>query len=123
MPDEAWELEREFWAAVGTGDAGGFYRRYMTSDGFVVVPGALVDRQDLITRWDGHQPLRSYQLDEPRTLVVNGESILVSYSVVADADWIPDYRARVTALYTREGNGWALTFRQHTPHPAEPFPF
>ena len=36
--DQAWELERGFWEEMASGDAGGFYKRHMTADGFVVLP-------------------------------------------------------------------------------------
>ena len=121
--DQAWRLEQELWEAVSTGGAGAFYARHMTSDGFIVLPGTVVERHELILRWDGQQPLREYTLSEPRLVMVDGDSVLITYRVVADGDWLPDYHAQVTALYTWIGGEWALAFRQHTPDGASPFPF
>jgi len=121
--DQAWALEQQLWEAVGSGGAGAFYARHMTSDGFIVLPGVVIDRNELIARWNTHQPLREYTLSEPRMVMVDGESVLISYRVTADAEWLPKYRAQVTALYTWSGGEWALAFRQHTPDGEVEFPF
>jgi hypothetical protein len=121
--DQAWRLEQELWQAVKAGSAGAFYAKHMTTDGFVVLPGALIDRNELIMRWDTHAPLREYTLSEPRLIMVDGDSVLITYRVVADGEWLPNYHAQVTALYTWIGGEWALAFRQHTPDSPEPFPF
>jgi hypothetical protein len=121
--DQAWELEQELWKAVSSGDAGAFYARHMTSDGFIVLPGIVIDRNELILRWNSHEPLREYTLSEPRLVMVDGDTVLISYRVVADSEWLPDYRAQVTALYTWSGGEWALAFRQHTPDSETRFPF
>jgi hypothetical protein len=121
--DEAWKLEQELWQAVSAGGASAFYARHMTTDGFIVIPGAVIDRHELIMRWDDHTPLREYELSTPRLVMIDGESVLITYRVTADGDWLPNYRAQITALYTWIGGEWALTFRQHTPDGDHPFPF
>ena len=113
--DEAWKLERQFWDELGNGGASGFYARHMTADGYVVLPSGVVERQDLIDRWKSHEPLRQVELSPPRLLLVDGGSVLVHYHVACDGEWLPNYRAWVTSLYTWEGAGWSLVFRQHTP--------
>jgi hypothetical protein len=121
--DEAWRLEQELWEAVSTGTASAFYARHMTADGFIVLPGAVVERHDLIMRWETREPLREYKLSEPRMVMVDGEGVLITYRVIADGEWLPNYRAQIAALYTWSGGEWALAFRQHTPDGDAPFPF
>jgi hypothetical protein len=121
--DEAWRLEQELWQAVSTGRGGAFYARHMTADGFIVLPGAVIDRHELMLRWDKHEPLREYSLSEPRLVMVDGDSVLITYRVIADGEWLPNYRAQISALYTWIGGEWALAFRQHTPDGDHPFPF
>jgi hypothetical protein len=121
--DQAWRLERESWEAVSSGAAGAFYAHHMTTDGFIVLPGRTVDRNELILRWEKHEPLDSYELSEPRMVLVDGESVLISYRVAAEGAWLPGYRAQITSLYTWVGKEWALAFRQHTPDSEDPFPF
>ena len=117
--DQAWKLEQHFWQELSEGRAAGFYARHMTSDGYVVLPTGVVGRDELISRWEQHEPL-TYQLSEPRLLLVEG-NVLVQYHAVADGSWLPNYRAWITSLYTWEGADWALVFRQHTPE--APFAF
>jgi hypothetical protein len=120
--DEAWRLEREMWQAISCGGASSFYAKHMTADGFIVLPGTVIERHELIMRGQSRAPLRECELSEPRLVMVDGDSVLITYSVVADGDWIPDYRAQVTALYTWIGGEWALAFRQHTPDGGQVFP-
>jgi hypothetical protein len=121
--DEAWRLEQQLWEAVSSGGASSFYARHMTADGFVVVPGAVMERRDLIMNLESHAPLREYSLSDPRLVMVDGDSVLITYRVDADGEWLPDYHAQITALYTWIGGEWALAFRQHTPDGDQPFPF
>jgi len=121
--DEAWRLEQELWKAASSGAVSTFYARHMTADAFVVIPGQVLDRHELIMRWDKHAPLASYELSEPRLVMVDGESVLITYRVTADGEWLPNYRAQITALYTWSGGEWALAFRQHTPDGEAVFPF
>ena len=121
--DKAWALERESWEAVRSGNGSDFYARRMTSDGFIVVPGRIIDRQDLIARWKERAPLTRFELSEPRIVLVDGGAALITYTVSADGAWLPDYRARITSLYVLVGAEWALAFRQHTPDGETSFPF
>lgn len=121
--DEAWRLEQELWQAVSTGAGSAFYARHMTADGFIVLPGGVIDRHDLIMGWETQAQLREYTLSEPRLVMVDGDSVLITYRVVADGEWLPNYQAQITALYTWVGGEWALAFRQHTPDGKRAFPF
>jgi hypothetical protein len=114
--DQAWQLEQESWAAAAAGDASAFFAKVMTGDAFVVMPGRVLERDDVIGRWsDDLAPWHSYELGEPRLVLLDGESVVVSYRVTAVSDDTPDYRAQVTSMYTWVGGAWALAFRQHTP--------
>ena len=119
--DQAWALERSFWEETSAGNAGAFYRRSMITDGYVVLPSGPVSRDELIVKWGQHEPIRSYELSEPRMTLVDGGNVLISYRVQVEADWLPSYAAWMTALYTWEGAGWALAVRTHTP--ITPFAF
>ena len=119
--DQAWALEQDFWVDAQAGDAAGFYRRHMIADGYVVLPSGVVSRNELVSKWAQHAPVLEYQLSEPRLTLVDGGNVLVSYHVAMNSDWLPDYRAWMTALYTWEGSGWSLAVRTHTPTAAFPF--
>jgi hypothetical protein len=113
--DQAWELEQEFWKESSAGSAGSFYRRHMIAEGYVVIPSGVVSRDELIAKWDQHRPVTRYELSEPRFMLVDGSNVVISYHVSMDSEWLPDYSAYMTALYTWEGSGWALAVRTHTP--------
>jgi hypothetical protein len=119
--DQAWELEQEFWKETSVGNAGGFYQRHMIAEGYVVIPSGVVSRDELIAKWNQHLPVTSYELSEPRFTLVDGSNVVLNYHVRMSADWLPDYAAWMTALYTWEGAGWALAVRTHTPEAAFPF--
>jgi hypothetical protein len=119
--DQAWETEQGFWRELKAGNASGFYAKTMMADGFVVVPTGVIPRDRLIERWDQMAPARSCELSEPAFTVIEGGNVVITYHVIMDADWLPNYRAFMTALYTWQGNAWTLAFRAHTPETAFPF--
>jgi hypothetical protein len=119
--DLAWALEQEFWKESSAGSAGSFYQRHMIADGYVVIPSGVFTRDELITKWNRHDPVTRYELSEPRFTLVDGSNVIITYHVSMDADWLPGYSAFMTALYTWEGAGWALAVRTHTPQTAFSF--
>jgi hypothetical protein len=119
--DQAWELEQIFWKETSEGNATSFYARHMAADGFVVLPNRVVSRYELVSRWDQLSPVRSCELSEPTFTLIEGGNVVITYHVAMDADWLPDYRAWMTALYTWTASEWTLLFRAHTPEAAFPF--
>lgn len=114
--DQAWALEEEFWEAGATGRVSEFYAKVLTTDAFVVIPTGRLLRDDLLHTWQDRSPWDRYELSERHAQLVNGETVLLTYRVTASSKDTPDYRARVSSLYTWI-TGWALVFRQHTPEP------
>jgi hypothetical protein len=115
--DQAWALEKEFWDASTSGDVAAYYARVLTADAFVVVPGDVLDRDRLMLLWDSRAPFESYELTQSRVVLVNGETVVLSYRVDAKDPAGEVYRARVSSVYVWSGGGWALAMRQHTPEP------
>jgi hypothetical protein len=111
--DQAWQLEQESWAAAAAGEAAAYYAKIMTDDAFVVLPDRVLDRDEVLD--GGVPPWSSYELEEPRLSLLDGETVLVSYRVAADRPGAGGYRGQVTSLYAWSDGGWALTFQQHTP--------
>jgi hypothetical protein len=113
--DQAWALEEEFWAAGVSGHVHDYYARVLAADAFVVVPEHVLLRDDLLRQWDDRAAWQDYALTEHRIVLVNGETVVLTYRVEAQQVNGEPYRARVSSLYTWVGRGWALAFRQHTP--------
>jgi hypothetical protein len=114
--DQAWKLEEEFWGAGVTGRVHEYYARVLAADAFVVVPGHVLVREDLLRQWDDRASWADYSLSERRIVLVNGETVVLTYRVRAQQLDGDAYQARVSSVYTWVG-GWALAFRQHTPDP------
>ncbi|HST81439.1 MAG TPA: DUF4440 domain-containing protein [Kineosporiaceae bacterium] len=112
--DQAWAMEEEFWEAGTSGRTAEFYAKVLTTDAFVVVPSGVLMRDDLLHMWQDRAPWDRYELSDRHDQLVNGETVLLSYRIAASSRDVPDYRARVSSLYTWV-TGWALVFRQHTP--------
>ncbi|MFI7587424.1 nuclear transport factor 2 family protein [Spongisporangium articulatum] len=114
--EETWGLEEEFWAAGVTGDVPRYLARVLTADAFVVLPGVVLTREQLLREWEARPLWSSYALGSRRGVLINQETAVLSYRVEAtDADGV-GYRARVSSVYTWVG-AWALAMRQHTPEP------
>src|SRR5690348_1971195 len=115
--DKAWVLEEDFWRAGSEGaeQVQSYYARVLTSDAFVIVPGQKLAREQLLRQWDSRAPWTDVVLDDRHTVLVNGETVLLSYRVSASSPDTPKYEARVSSVYSWEGDNWALAFRQHTP--------
>ena len=114
--DQAWEREEEFWEAGTQGRVHDYYARVLATDAFVVVPGQVLGREDLMRQWENRAAWAGYALTERREVLVNGETVVLSYRVIAQQIDGPPYQARVSSVYTWVA-GWALAFRQHTPDP------
>jgi hypothetical protein len=65
--------------------------------------------------------VRSDELSEPRLTLVDGSTVIVSYHVTMDSEWLPDYAAWMTAHHTWEGGDWSLAVRTHAPKAVFPF--
>jgi hypothetical protein len=114
--DEAWQLEEGFWKAGTSGAVQDYYAMVLAADAFVVVPGRVMSRDDLLRQWDDRAPWTEYALTERRIVLVNGETVVLSYCVAARDAEDREYRARVSSVYTWVAR-WVLAFRQHSPDP------
>jgi len=121
--DEAWRLERELWEFAAAGRGAEYYAKHMMTEGFVILPGRIIERPELIAGWATHDRLDRYELSDPRMVMVDGDSVLIIYHVTTHSEWVPNYSGQVSALYTLAGTDWALVFRQHTPDGDAPFEF
>ena len=115
--DQAWALEEGFWRAGTSGGVADYYARVLAADAFVVVPGGVLEREDLLRQWEDRPAWADYTLSDSRVALVNGETVVMTYRVEARDHGGGAYRAQVSSVYVWAGAGWALTLRQHTPEP------
>jgi ketosteroid isomerase-like protein len=118
--DQAWQLEQDSWAAVVAGDAATFFSKIMTDDAFVVVPEGVLDRNALVASLQEPPSWQSYDLTDERLVLLDGETVLISYRVRTSGDDASGHRGQVTTMYRWLDGGWALAFRQYTPDSQPP---
>src|ERR1700733_14988530 len=81
--DEAWKLEEEFWAAGMSGQVHQYFARVLAADAFAVVPGHVLVREDLLRQWQERAALEQFSFSEQRIVLVNGETVVLTYRVNA----------------------------------------
>ncbi|GAB3261685.1 hypothetical protein [Kineosporia babensis] len=120
--DQAWQIEQEFWQA--SSDEVGpqqWFAKYMETDGFIVLPNRVVNRDDLVHGWHDRKPLKSWTLGEPSFTVIEGGNLVIRYEAHFEADWLPSYDAFITSVYVWGTGHWTLVCRTHTPRGSFPF--
>ena len=111
---ELMSLERRGWDALSRGQGRSFYSELLAEDAVVVVPGAVLDKEQTLASWDGVAPWQWYDLID-RMVVDLGDVAFVTYDVVARRESQPPYRATVSPVYARRPPGWRLVLHQQTP--------
>ncbi len=120
--DQAWQIEQDFWEASSV-DAGPqqWFAKYLATDGFIVLPNRVVNRDDLVHGWSGRRPLTSWTLGEPVFTVFEGGNLVLRYEASMEAEWLPRYEAFITSVYVWGADHWTLICRTHTPRGHFPF--
>jgi uncharacterized protein (TIGR02246 family) len=112
------KLEEEGWRGLASDRAAAFYGRIMTDDAVMVVPGAVMSHDAVLSAWDGVAPWATYQLDEHRVRALGENAALITYRGTArragDAN---PYVAQFTSIYEQCNGEWRLVFHQQTPQP------
>jgi endonuclease/exonuclease/phosphatase (EEP) superfamily protein YafD len=118
MMQRLWELERAGWEALSGGDPRDFYDRLMTADAVMILPGMVLDREAVLSSWDGVPGWREFQLAEESCTEWRPGVVALTYHATARrADQPAPYRATMTSVYLRDGEDWRLALHQQTPDP------
>jgi hypothetical protein len=113
---ELWTLERAGWEALSGGDPVAFYDRLLTSDAVMVLPGMVMDRDEVLRSWNGVTPWSDYRLDERAVVTLGGEVVALTYQATARRPGqTRPYRATMTSVYVRREDRWRLALHQQTP--------
>ncbi len=83
----------------------------------MVVPGAVLDRQQTLDSWQTVPPWRDYEISDERVVMLRDDVGLVTYRAAARRDRGPVYRAQFTSVYVSRDGDWRLVFHQQTPLP------
>jgi len=112
--DELWDLELRGWAALSEGRGREFYGELLADNAVVVVPGAVLDREQTLTSWDGVPPWQWYELVKRHVVHLDGAVALI-YDVTAQRALEPRYRATASSIYCLRPEGRRLLIHQQTP--------
>jgi hypothetical protein len=64
------DSEHRGWKALTTGSGRDFHDKLMTPNAKMVVPGAILDREQVLRSWDGVAPWAEYELEDERGMPV-----------------------------------------------------
>jgi len=80
--DELVTLEERGWAALSRGEGRKFYEELLVEDAILIVPGAVLDKQQTLASWDGVAPWQWYELAYHRVVDLDGSAVVI-YDVTA----------------------------------------
>jgi hypothetical protein len=110
LRDTLLEIERALGG--GTGDA---YRRHLTDDAVVVVPGAAITREQCAFAIDATPGWDSFEISSERVVQLTDESALLTYRW-SSRRGDDTYEALMSSVYVKQPSGdWKLALHQQTP--------
>jgi hypothetical protein len=103
-------LERE----LGNGD-GDTYRRLLTDDAVVVVPGARMSKGQTVDAMDGSPGWDETRFTDERCVRVGESVALLTYRFTGRRADEFEYVALMGSVYVSTEAGWRMAFHQQTP--------
>ena len=103
LAEALWTLEKKHWL-----DGAEFYERHLDGGGELVIPFP-ADRQDRDAALRGLRPARQFEAVEfqAQTMMERGDTVLLSYSIVAWRDCCSTpLRARCASTYLEDDGTW-----------------
>jgi uncharacterized protein DUF4440 len=102
-------IEREL--AAGDGAA---YRRHLAEDAVVVVPGAVLTRDECAAAMDASPGWDEHEIVAPRAIRLTADSAVLNYRWRSRrGDEV--YTAVMSSVYARRDGAWRLVLHQQTP--------
>jgi hypothetical protein len=112
------DLEEQGRQALLSGGAARFYKKRLTEDALMVVPGMIVDRATFLAALGDEPAWASFEICEPRVVELTSNCAVVLYRAVGKRPGQPTYTAWMSNTYVRKGSSWLLAYHQQTPFPA-----
>jgi hypothetical protein len=114
LPARLLHEEHAGWRAILSGRGGAHYARAMTRDGIMIVEGAALGRDDMMTAFAGTPPWDSYEIHEPAVVRLGDHAGILAYRAVARrGDDVANLRMSTTYLY--DDGAWHVAAHQQTP--------
>lgn len=99
--------------APGSSEA---YRRHLADDAVVVVPGAVLTREECIAAIDSAPPWDEHVISDARTMRLAADSAVLTYRWHSRRGR-ERYAALMSSVYARRDGAWRLVLHQQTPQP------
>jgi hypothetical protein len=107
--DDLLAIERELGG--GTGDT---YRKRLTDDAVVVVPGAAITREQCAFAIDATPGWDEFDIEDARVVPLTDDSAILSYRW-SSRRGDDTYEALMSTVYVRRDGEWKVALHQQTP--------
>ncbi|MCU1441960.1 MAG: hypothetical protein JWQ59_110 [Cryobacterium sp.] len=114
LPARLLHEEHAGWQAILEGRGGEYYRMTMTRDALMVVPGAVINREQVAASFATAPPWDSYELREPAVIRLGERAGILVYRARA-VRGNETVELRMSTTYLFEDGGWCIAAHQQTP--------
>jgi hypothetical protein len=98
----------------GDGD-GDTYRRHLTDEAVVVVPGQTMNKDQTAEAMDASAGWDGFSFDDERFAEIADDAALLSYRFQGRRGDDFTYTAQMGSIYVRRDGAWKMAFHQQTP--------
>lgn len=105
-------LEHERELSRGDGDA---YRRLLTDDAVVIVPGMTLDKDQTAAAIDESPGWDRVDMSEVRLIRPTEDTAVLAYRFSGRRGEQFAYEAQLSSVYVHDGDSWRLVLHQQTP--------
>jgi hypothetical protein len=116
LPARLLHEAHEGWRAILAGKGGDYYQRTMTQDALLILPGAVVSRDEVHAAFKAAGPLDRYELHDPAVIRLGAHAgVLVYRSLAWRGDEATELRMSTTYLFNENDGGWSVAAHQESP--------
>jgi hypothetical protein len=116
LPARLLHEAHEGWRAILAGKGGDYYQRTMTQDALIILPGAVLGRDEVRAALSSSAPLDRYELHEPAVIRLGEHAgVLVYRSLTWRGDTTTELQMSTTYLFDESNGGWCVAAHQESP--------
>jgi hypothetical protein len=116
LPARLLHEAHEGWRAILAGRGGDYYQRTMTQDALLILPGAVVSRDEVCAAFRAAEPLDRYELHDPAVIRLGEHAgVLVYRSLAWRGDEATELQMSTTYLFNENNGGWSVAAHQESP--------
>lgn len=114
LPARLLHEENSGWKAIVSGQGGAYFQREMTDDGLMIVPGAVITRDQVTAYFDQAMPWESYGIHQPAIIRLGDHAGIVVYkAIIGRGETVAEVNISTTYLFV--SGGWRVAARQQSP--------